>query len=48
MKEFEYEVILCIVNSGFSDAVMDAAKEFGARGGTVIHEIGRASCRERV
>ena len=43
MKEFEYEVILCIVNSGFSDAVMDAAKEFGARGGTVIHARGTAN-----
>ena len=29
MAEFEHEVIYCIVNSGFSDAVMDAAREFG-------------------
>ncbi|MBE6652808.1 MAG: P-II family nitrogen regulator [Ruminococcaceae bacterium] len=40
---FEYEVIICIVNAGFSDAVMDAAKEFGARGGTVIHARGTAN-----
>ena len=43
MKKFDHEVILCIVNSGFSDAVMDAAKEFGARGGTVIRGRGTAN-----
>jgi nitrogen regulatory protein PII len=40
---FEHEVIFCIVNSGFADTVMDAAKEFGARGGTVIHARGTAN-----
>ena len=40
---FEHEVIFCIVNAGFSDAVMDAAKEFGARGGTVIRARGTAN-----
>ena len=40
---FEHEVIFCIVNAGFADAVMDAAKEFGARGGTVIHARGTAN-----
>ena len=39
----EHEVIFCIVNSGFSEAVMDAAKEFGARGGTVIRARGTAN-----
>lgn len=39
----KYEVILCIVNAGFSDVVMDAAKEAGARGGTVIHARGTAN-----
>lgn len=38
-----YEVILCIVNAGFSETVMDAAKEVGARGGTVIHARGTAN-----
>lgn len=38
-----YEVILCIINTGFSDIVMDAAKEVGARGGTVIHARGTAN-----
>ena len=43
MNSYEYEVIMCIVNSGFSEAVMDAAKEFGARGGTVIRARGTAN-----
>lgn len=37
-----YEVIFCIVNAGYSDVVMDAAKEVGARGGTVINARGTA------
>ena len=41
--EFKHEVIFCVVNAGFSDAVMDAAKEFGARGGTVRHARGTAN-----
>ncbi len=40
---FEHEVIICIVNAGFADAVMDTAKEYGARGGTVIHARGTAN-----
>ena len=40
---YKHEVIFCIVNAGFSDAVMDAAKEFGARGGTVIRARGTAN-----
>lgn len=43
MSEFNHEAIFCIVNSGFSDAVMDAAKKYGARGGTVINARGTAS-----
>ena len=43
MKQFNHEVIFCIVNAGFSEAVMDAAKEFGARGGTVIRARGTAN-----
>lgn len=41
MKKFE--CILCIVNNGFSEVAMDAAKQYGARGGTVIHGRGTAS-----
>ena len=43
MSKYKHEVILCIVNSGFSDEVMDAAKEFGAKGGTVIRARGTAN-----
>lgn len=38
-----YEMILCVVNAGFSELVMDAAREEGARGGTVIHARGTAN-----
>ena len=41
--KYKHEAIFCIVNSGYSDAVMDAAKKFGARGGTVINALGTAS-----
>ena len=37
------EMILCIVNSGFSDAAMEAARRFGARGGTVVRARGTAN-----
>ncbi len=39
----DYELILCIVNAGFAEAVMDAAYAFGARGGTVIQARGTAN-----
>ncbi len=39
----DYEVIFCIINAGFSELVMDAAKEVGARGGTVMHAKGTAN-----
>ena len=39
----KYEVILCIVNSGFSELVMDTAKQFGAKGGTVLNARGTVS-----
>ena len=38
-----YEVILCIINAGFAEVVMDTAKKLGAGGGTVIHGRGTAS-----
>lgn len=43
MKTTNHEVIFCIVNTGFSDAVMDAAREYGARGGTVLRGRGTAN-----
>ena len=38
-----YQVIFCIVNTGFSDTAMTAAKKCGAGGGTVIHARGTAN-----
>ena len=43
MNNYKHEVIFCIVNAGFTDDVMDAAREFGARGGTVIRARGTAN-----
>ena len=40
--KYKHEVIFCIVNSGYSEAVMDAAKKAGARGGTIINARGTA------
>lgn len=39
-KVEKYEVIVAIVNEGHSDKVMDAAREAGARGGTISHARG--------
>ncbi len=41
-SESKYEMIFCIINSGFSDTLMDAAREAGARGGTVMRARGTA------
>ena len=40
--KYQHEAIFCIVNSGYSDAVMEAAKKLGAGGGTVINARGTA------
>ena len=40
---YTYEMIVCVVNNGFSDAVMSAAREYGAKGGTVLHARGTAN-----
>lgn len=37
MAESEYSMVMAIVNQGFSEEVMDAAKPMGATGGTVFH-----------
>ncbi len=37
MIENEYAMIMAIVNQGFSEEVMDAARPMGASGGTVFH-----------
>jgi len=38
--EVTYEALFCIVNLGFTDLVMTAAKAAGARGGTVLSARG--------
>ena len=37
---FDYELIMAILNRGYTDDVMDTAREAGAQGGTVIHAKG--------
>lgn len=41
--ETDYQMIVSIVNAGFSGDVMEAAKSVGAMGGTVIHARGTAN-----
>ncbi len=43
--DFEYELIVVVINAGYADAVMDAAREAGAGGGTVLHAKGTGSMR---
>ena len=38
-----FELIVAIVNAGFSQAVMDAARKVGATGGTVLRGHGTAN-----
>ncbi len=40
LKDTAYELIIVIANQGYSNLVMDAAREQGAGGGTVIHAKG--------
>jgi len=38
----QYEAVFCIVNAGFADAAMDAARRAGAGGGTILKGRGTA------
>ena len=38
-----YKCILAIVNNGFSEEAMDAARAAGAKGGTILHGRGTMS-----
>lgn len=38
--EREYDLIITVVNRGFADQVVDAAREAGAHGGTVFYARG--------
>ena len=42
-KKDNFEVIIVIINEGYTDVVMDAAREAGARGGTIVHARGTAN-----
>ena len=42
---FSHELIIVILNEGFSDSVMDAARASGATGGTVMHAKGTGKSR---
>lgn len=39
-KDPNHELVICIVNEGYTDLVMSAAKKEGARGGTVVRARG--------
>ena len=42
LKNTIYELIIVITNVGYSDMAMDAARDAGATGGTIIHARGTA------
>ena len=39
----KFEVIYAILNAGFADQAMLAAREAGAKGGTIIHARGSSN-----
>lgn len=41
--ENKYELVVCVVNAGFSQNVMEAARAAGAKGGTVLRARGSAN-----
>ena len=43
MDKTPYEVVFCVVNAGYSEQVMDAAREAGVSGGTVMRAQGTAN-----
>lgn len=42
MEQTNHELIVAIINKGFSETVMEAARPAGAGGGTIIHARGAA------
>ena len=40
LKGTDYELLMVIANQGYSDVIMDAAREENARGGTILHARG--------
>jgi nitrogen regulatory protein PII len=41
-EKFTHDLIMCIVNQGYTDELMNTAREAGARGGTMLHARGSA------
>ena len=42
-EEKKFELVVCIVNAGFSQNVVEAARKAGARGGTILRGRGSAN-----
>ena len=49
MQENEYQIIVALVNQGYSEEVMAAARPAGAAGGTVLHSrrVGASAAKAR-
>ena len=43
MADTQFELVVCIVNAGFSQNVMEAARAAGAKGGTILRARGSAN-----
>ena len=42
-EEKKHELVVCIVNAGYSQNVMEAARSAGARGGSIVRGRGSAN-----
>ena len=42
-EQHNHELVVCIVNAGFAQNVMEAARTAGAKGGTIIRARGSAN-----
>lgn len=47
MKDILHELIIVISNKGYTDSIMETAKEKGAKGGTIVHGKGTATKETR-
>lgn len=45
--KFDHELIIVILNEGYADSVMDAARSVGAAGGTVLHAKGTGAVKSQ-
>lgn len=43
MESNKHELVVCIVDAGFSQNVMEAAREAGAKGGSILRARGTAN-----